>query len=588
MALNAVLVDNRILNEPLIADRLFDAPARRNEIRGRFRDGRSDLSAVRRDVRLRIELRFVAARAAATFARHDVRERAHDVTRAHVLIEHFKEERLARRDLEVHRPVRFDRDDAENTLDAFRLEDGDRGAVVLDRLVPRRVRFRVHLNDADVFAVLFEFGVLFRPFEDVVAVQFAHRELLIFADLGPLNDVRADRVNIFAVDNRGRVIRVVLAAVDEFLISVDVHEIEAEEPAVVVAAVEVAPFARAHEEVFFAERIGRLIGKDFARFVIVDFRFRIGRAVSDFRPRDFARYAVEAVGIVQAGGRVDNSDRAVEPRVVADGGEDDLGAVRNGARFGEDVGPRRLVPVERLLVRAVRIHRPERLNAPERLVGIFPARKDNAPVVHHGGQIFRFAVRRDDVNVFPVGIAAGHRERVRHGHAADVAVLAAGAERDLAVGRIDRIEVVVVAERELLKPGAVQIAFVKVERLVALRFKREEELFAVVGDFRTPEGALVIFEHVDDFAAGIEPDDEHTPARLRHKAVPMARFVAPFVGRVARFAFRVRIVDEDDLVERNERVLKGNVALDFADFQIELFGEFGRLFGGVDLLFELV
>ena len=588
MALNAVLVDNRILNEPLIADRLFDAPARRNEVRRRLRNRRSDLRAVRRDVRLRIELRFVAARAPAAFARHDVRERAHNVNRAHVLVEHFKEERLARRNFEVHRPVRFDRDDSENALDAFRLEDGDRGAVVLDRLVPRRVRFRVHLNDADVFAVLLEFGVLFRAFEDVVAVQFAHRELLIFADLGPLNDVRADRIKIFAVHNRGRVIRVVLAAVDEFLIPIDVHEIETEEPAVVVAAVEVAPFARAHEEVFFAERVGRLIRENLTGLVIVDFRFRIGRTVPDFRPRDFARYAVEPVGIVQTGGRVDNANRAVKPRMVADGREHDLGAVRNGARFGEHVGPRRLVPVERLLVRAVRIHRPERLNAPERLVGVFPARKDNAPVVHHGGQVFRFAVRRDDVNIFAVGIAARNRERVRHGHAADVAVLAAGAERNFAVGRIDRIEVVVVAERELLKAGAVKIAFVKVERLVALRFKREEELFAVVGDFRAPEGAFVVFEDVDDFAAGIEPDDEHAPARLRHKAVPMARFVAPFVGRVARLAFRVRIVDEDDLVERNERVLKGNVALDFADFQIELFGEFGRFVRGVDLLFELV
>ena len=66
-----------------------------------------------------------------------------------------------------------------------------------------------------------------------------------------------------------------------------------------------AAVARADEEVFFAERVGRFVRKDLTGLMIVDFRLGVGRSVADFRPRDFARYAVEAVGIVQTGGRVD-------------------------------------------------------------------------------------------------------------------------------------------------------------------------------------------------------------------------------------------------------------------------------------------
>ena len=96
------------------------------------------------------------------------------------------------------------------------------------------------------------------------------------------------------------------------------------------------------------------------------------------------------------------------------------------------------------------------------------------------------------------------------------------------------------------------------------------------------------FEHVDDFAARVEPDDQHLSARLRHEAVSVARFVAPFVRRVPRLPVRIRVVDQNDLVEGNERVFEHDLALDLADFKVKLFGEFGRFGRGVDLLLEFV
>ena len=70
----------------------------------------------------------------------------------------------------------------------------------------------------------------------------------------------------------------------------------------------------------------------------------------------------------------------------------------------------------------------------------------------------------------------------------------------------------------------------------------------------------------------MKTDDQHTPAGLRHETVAMPRFVPPFVGRVARLAFRIRIVDEDDLIEGNERVLERNFAFNFPDRELELLG----------------
>ena len=68
----------------------------------------------------------------------------------------------------------------------------------------------------------------------------------------------------------------------------------------------------------------------------------------------------------------------------------------------------------------------------------------------------------------------------------------------------------------------------------------------------------------------------------------MARFVSPLVGGVPRLSFRIGVVDEDDLIEGDKGVLKGDFALDFTDFEVKFFGEFGGLFRVGDFLFEFV
>ena len=64
--------------------------------------------------------------------------------------------------------------------------------------------------------------------------------------------------------------------------------------------------------------------------------------------------------------------------------------------------------------------------------------------------------------------------------------------------------------------------------------------------------------------------------------------MTPFVRRVSRLPFRIRVVDEDDLIEVDKRVHKGDIALDFANFEVKLLGKFGSLGRAVNLLFEFV
>ena len=422
VALGAVFVQDR-LNESGVTD-AFRAPRGRREIDRRFAQSGTHLAAAHLHVATRIHVGLVAAEAAAIFARHHVRERAHHVNRLAFFIQHFEENGLPRREFEVHRAIVLYRDRAEDALHAVRLEDGNRRPVVLDRFVPRRVSLRVHLDHADEFPVFPQDRV--RAFEHVIRVQNALFGFLARADLRPVNQIGLFERDLTRTQRRG-VVRVIVALIDQFFVPVNVLEVEVEEPPKIVTAVQTAAahprvpraFIAAgrvtcgDQHVLLRERVRGFVGEVVARFVVVVTRRRVIRTSTVHRPARFgpvalARDQFQTVRVVQSFVRVDVADRSVKPRMVTDGREHDFLASGDLTRFGQHVRPRGLVPPESLRVRAVRIDRPERLHAPERFVRVFPAGENDAPVLHHTRQIFRLTVRGNDVNILPIRVTAGH------------------------------------------------------------------------------------------------------------------------------------------------------------------------------------
>ena len=585
MALGAVDVEDRFLNEALVAERLADPPAGRGQFHRGLAHGDADLGARGGAVAVSVELLLVAAGAAALLPRHYVGERTHDINRHAVLVEHLEEDRLAGGNLEVDASVGLDRDGAQNALHPLGLEDRDGRAVVLDGLVPGGVGLRIHLDHADRLPLLFENrgGVL----KDVVAVKNPRGRLGADTDFRPVDHIGLERLDP-ALTQGACVVGVVLTGVDQFFIAVDIHKVQVEEPLVIVAAVKMIAVARRNEEVLFRKGIGRLIRVVLAADVVVVLRGRVFRAVPDLGPGDLAGDPLKTVGIVQAEVRVDRADRAVEPGVMPQRGEHHLCGAGDRAPLGQDVGPDRLVPPERLGIGPVGVHRPERLNAPQGFIGVFPAGVQNPAVGEHRGEVFRLAVGRDDVDVLAVGVAAGHGERVGHRHAADITVLTARTEDNLPFGGVDRVKVVVVAVGQLLEIGTVEIALVQVERFFPLRLEAEQKLFGVVRQVGTPEAPLVPGQNVLNLAAGVQADDQHAAARGRHIAVAVTGLVPPLVGRVPRFPVRVGVVDQNHLVEVDQGVFKDNAALDGAHRQVELLGRFGGLLRVGVFFLELV
>ena len=153
-------------------------------------------------------------------------------------------------------------------------------------------------------------------------------------------------------------------------------------------------------------------------------RGRISRPVPHFRPGLVARDTVEPVWIVEPFDRVDDADRPVIPRVMSHACKHHLRAARDRARFRQHVRPYALATPEGLDIASVLIHGPETLHAPQRLVRIFPARKDDASIIQHSRQIFRLAIRREHINIFAIRITPRNRKGMRGWEAAHITMLA--------------------------------------------------------------------------------------------------------------------------------------------------------------------
>ncbi len=201
---------------------------------------------------------------------------------------------------------------------------------------------------------------------------------------------------------------VVHALVDQLPVAVHVHQVQQE------LAI---PLGR-HQEVLFAQRIGRVVRRKVAAAVIVGALDRIDRPVADFGPRDVGRDLGDPVREIVAGVRIDDAQRAAEPVVMGAAREHHAAAAGDAAGVLHQVRPDALVAPVVQHLGAVGIDRPQFLGPPQRLVRVFPAGVDHPAVGHQRGQIIRLVVRRDQVHVLPVPVAARQDEGVRGRHAA--------------------------------------------------------------------------------------------------------------------------------------------------------------------------
>ena len=215
-----------------------------------------------------------------------------------------------------------------------------------------------------------------------------------------------------------------------------VHQVQAE--------LAVRPAGR-DQKILLRERIGRLVAGEAARGVVVGGLLGVFGRCADFRPAQVGGNLGQAVGEVAALVRIDDAQRARPPVVVRHAREHHAATAGDRPRLGEMVGPDRLVAPEVRGAGAVLVGRPEFLQTPQRLIGVFPAGIDHAAVVQQRRHEVRFAVAAYQVDVRPVGVAAGEDIRVDERPAANVGVAARGGEEDVAVGQVERVDVVVLA-----------------------------------------------------------------------------------------------------------------------------------------------
>ena len=380
------------------------------------------------------------------------------------------------RGLEVDRAVGLDRHLGEDSLDAFFLHDRHRRSGVAIGLVPGRVGLVVQLEDSQVLDRVS--GHVRQALADVGAEEdAAFDRLAVLARARPDDPVRLPRRHGPRFDGN-RVPDVVDAFVDQVAVAVYVHQVQAEL---------VSDTASRDEEILFRKRIRRLVAGEAARGVVVGGFRRVHGRGSDLRPGQIGGDLGQSVREVPALVRVDDPDRSRPPVVVPHAGEHHSPAAGNRPRLGEMIGPDGLVAPEVRRAGPVLVRRPQLLKPPKRLVGVFPTGIDHSAVVEQGGHEVRLAVVADQVDVAAVGVAAGKDIGVNERPAADIRVAPGSGEEDVAVGQVDRIDVVIFAIGQLPKARPVEVHLVQVKALVIVRLVAEEDLLGVERQIGPPE-----------------------------------------------------------------------------------------------------
>ena len=169
---------------------------------------------------------------------------------------------------------------------------------------------------------------------------------------------------------------------------------------------------------------------------------------------------------------------------------DDFVGVWN--RFRVDIDFARLFIAEKdRLPRSVDVHGPQMMIMDLRSVDIFPARIEELPVIEDGGRVVLFDIAREFADILAVGTAAVDCRDGRQ-PALNEAVAARRAEDDISVRKIARLDIVVVAERELTQIFAVDPDLVEIVMFRSFFEIGEENLFAVVTYGRVAERAFFV------------------------------------------------------------------------------------------------
>ena len=170
--------------------------------------------------------------------------------------------------------------------------------------------------------------------------------------------------------------------------------------------------------------------------------------------------------------------------------------------------------------RAVRIDRPEMMVQQLIAVDILPAHVQHAAVGQHPRRVFLFGVVGEHADVAAVGVAA-----VQRGHLGPPArhepMAAAGAEDDAAVGRVDRLDVVVRSVRQLPEIRRRRCRFRTGGTSRCRPAIREQNLPAVVMDLRIADPAVRIVQQ-DLQLAGPQIQAAQASAVAKGEPLPIA------------------------------------------------------------------
>ena len=228
------------------------------------------------------------------------------------------------------------------------------------------------------------------------------------------------------------------------------------------------------------------------------------RRKADFRPAQIDGDFRKAMRVVPSLARVDDTDRARPPVVVAHAGEHHAAAARNRTRLGEMVRPYRLVTPEMRRAGPILIGCPELLQAPQRFVRVLPPRVNNATIVQQRGHEIGFAVVADQVHVAAVRVTAGQDVRVDKRPTSDVGVAPRRCEQDVPVGQVDRINVVVLAVGELSYASAIDIHLVQMEAWLVVRLEAEENSPRIERQIGSPETPGFVRRQLAELATRVQ------------------------------------------------------------------------------------